>query len=154
MDSKVFSKAVQINASTLQVWRMLTVPDQMKTWMMRDVELSILTDWQVGNPIVTRGHMNGKEFENTGTVLEFVPEKVLRYSHLSSISRLPDRPESYSILEFKLQPIGMQTRLEITVSNFPTESIYKHLAFYWNVTLEVLKTEIEASGDGQISSAH
>jgi hypothetical protein len=42
-----------------------------------------------------------------------------------------------------LQPIEKQTALALTLSNFPTESIYQHLAFYWTVTLEALKRMIE-----------
>lgn len=111
--------------------------------MMPDIELHIITDWKVGNPMTIRGTLNRKDFENRGTVLQFEPETSLRYSHLSSISRLPDRPESYSIVEFRLQPMDNQTTLALTLSNFPTVSIYKHLTFYWNVALEVLKKVIE-----------
>jgi uncharacterized protein YndB with AHSA1/START domain len=142
-DRKVFHKVVYINAPASRVWQTLTTPESMKKWMMPDIELHIITDWKVRSPMITRGVMNGKHFENTGTVLQFEREKTLQYSHLSSMSRLPDRPESYSVFAFKLQPIGDQTMLDLTVSNFPTESIYRHLAFYWNVTLEVLKKLIE-----------
>jgi uncharacterized protein YndB with AHSA1/START domain len=143
-DSKRFNKAVTIKASTSQVWHILTTPKLMKKWMVSDdLEINISTDWEVGSPMVIHGHMNGKDFENNGTVLQFEPDKTLAYSHLSSTSRLPDRPESYSIIEFRLQPMEDLTILTLTVSNFPTESIYKHLAFYWNVTLEVLKRMIE-----------
>ncbi|HNM38561.1 MAG TPA: SRPBCC domain-containing protein, partial [Anaerolineales bacterium] len=112
---------------------------QMKKWMMPDIELSIQTDWEVGSPIFIRGTMSGKEFENKGLVLKFEPEKNLQYSHLSSVSNLPDRAENYSILDFQLHSIHQKTQLMFTLRNFPTESIYKHMAFYWNVTLEVFK---------------
>lgn len=116
----------------------------MKKWMIADgMEINISTDWKVGSPMVIHGNMSGKNFENHGTVLQFEPEKTLEYSHLSSTSRLPDQLESYSIIEFSLQPLQDLTILTLTVSNFPTESIYKHLAFYWNVTLEVLKRKME-----------
>ena len=149
-DSKKFNKAVTINASTSQVWHILTTSELMKKWMISDdIEININTDWKVGSPIVIRGNMSGKNFENNGTVLQFEPEKILEYSHLSSTSRLPNRPESYSIIEFRLQPMENLTILTLTVSNFPTESIYKHLAFYWNVTLEVLKRMIENKGSNE-----
>lgn len=140
------NKTVTINASTTQVWHVLTTPDLMKKWMLTDVEIEIITNWKVGSPMLIRGNMNGKDFENTGQVLQFEPERILQYSHLSSLSRLPDVPESYSIIEFKLTPVENQTTLALTVSNFPTESIYKHLTFYWNVTLEVLKRLVEKVG--------
>jgi uncharacterized protein YndB with AHSA1/START domain len=140
---KIVTKTVTINAPTSKVWDALTNPELMKKWMF-ETEINIITDWQIGSPIVIRGELSGKEFENTGTVLQFEPEKLLAYSHRNSISRLPDKSESYAVLEFRLTPIENQTSLTLTVSNFPTESIYKHLAFYWNVALEVLKRQIEA----------
>jgi uncharacterized protein YndB with AHSA1/START domain len=145
--TKLFTKTVHIHAPAAQVWHVLTTPSLMKKWMISaDLEISIHTDWQVGGPMRIRGAMGGKDFENHGTVLKFEPEQELQYTHLSSTSRLPDRPESYSILDFHLQPADGQTDLALTIRNFPTESIYKHLAFYWNVTLEVLKRMIENQG--------
>jgi uncharacterized protein YndB with AHSA1/START domain len=145
-NQKIMTKAVNINAPISQVWQILTAPELMKKWMMPDLEIDIITSWKIGSPLVIRGNMNGKNFENKGTVLEFEPEQSLQYSHLSSISRLPDRPENYSIVAFRLEPMEHQTILELTLRNFPTESIYKHLAFYWNVTLEILKKMIEEQG--------
>jgi uncharacterized protein YndB with AHSA1/START domain len=143
IDRKIFNKVVNIHAPVSQVWHVLTTPDLMKKWMMPDIELNITTDWKIGSPMIVRGTMNGKSFENNGKVLQFDPEKTIQYTHLSSVSRLPDRPESYSLVEFRLHPTENQTTLTLTVSNFPTESIYQHLAFYWNVTVEVLKKMIE-----------
>jgi uncharacterized protein YndB with AHSA1/START domain len=142
----LYTKTIQINAPAAKVWAALTRPELMKQWMA-ETEIEISTDWQVGSPILIGGRLYKKRFENKGRVLQFEPEKVLQYSHLSSISRLPDRPESYSLFEFQLTPIGDQTRLTINASNFPTETIYKHLAFYWNAALEVLKRLIEKPGN-------
>jgi hypothetical protein len=82
-------------------------------------------------------------FENKGIVLAYEPYTVLSYSHLSSISRLPDVAENYAILRFSLSPEGEQTALTIHISSPPDEVIYKHLAFYWNVTLEKIKKQVE-----------
>ena len=142
-DGKIVNKTIRINAPTSKVWDALTNPGLMKKWMS-ETEINIFTDWKVGNPFVIRGRLHGINFENRGTVLQFEPEKILQYNHLSSLSRLPDQFENYSILEFRLAPINEETSLTFTASNFPTESIYKHFAFYWNVTLEILKRMIEA----------
>ncbi|MCB0126312.1 MAG: hypothetical protein KDE58_28840 [Caldilineaceae bacterium] len=75
--------------------------------------------------------------------MQFEPEQVVQYTHLSSLSELPDQPESYTSLEFRLAPVGPQTALTLTLRNFPTEAIYKHLAFYWNVALEIVKKRLE-----------
>lgn len=52
-------------------------------------------------------------------------------------------PESYSVFTFDLTPVAQQTSLTLTLHNFPTEAIYKHLAFYWNVASEGLRKLIE-----------
>ena len=139
---EIFSKTIQIEAPISKVWDALTIPELMKKWMS-EIDISISTDWIIGSPIIIRGRLHGINFENKGKVLQFEPEKNLQYSHLSSISRLPDQVDSYSIFAFQLAPIENQTALTVTMSNFPTETIYKHLAFYWNVTLEILKRMLE-----------
>lgn len=149
--SQTFHKSVRINAPTSKVWEALTNPGLMKQWMS-ETEIEILTDWRVGSPFVIRGNLHGINFENKGTVLQFDREQILRYTHSSSISRLSDVPESYSIVEFRLVPVESQTNLALTLSNFPTETIYKHLAFYWNVTLEILKKMLEEQGNSDLKT--
>jgi uncharacterized protein YndB with AHSA1/START domain len=61
----------------------------------------------------------------------------------SSISRLPDTKENYSVNTFTVSLIEEKTHLKIEVENFPTETIYKHLNFYWQGTIILLKNLIE-----------
>ena len=136
------NKTIIINAVPSKVWDALTNPGLMKQWMS-ETPIDIITDWQVGNQITIGGAWYKTRFENKGTVLQFESERILQYSHLSSLSRLPDKIESYSLIGFKLTPTENQTALTLTLSNFPTEIIYKHLVFYWNVTLEILKKQVE-----------
>lgn len=138
----IFKKTITINAPTSQVWDTLTNPELIKKWMS-ETDIDIITDWNVGSPIIIRGDLHGIYFENNGTVLQFEQQHILQYNHLSSLSALPDEPENYSIIEFRLSPTENQTTLTVTLSNFPTEEIYRHLAFYWNVTPEILKKQIE-----------
>lgn len=112
-----FNKTVHINAPTSKVWEALTNPELMKKWMS-ETEIHIITDWKVGSPFMIRGDLHGIKFENKGTVLRFEPSKVLAYNHLSSISRLPDKPENFSIIEFQLAPMQDQTSLTLTLSIF------------------------------------
>lgn len=140
--NEIFKKAVTIQASAPEVWETLTTPVLMKKWMF-ETDIDVITDWKTGSPVIIRGDLHGIYFENNGTVLAFEQGEKLQYNHLSSLSKLPDELENYSIIEFILSPIENQTILTLTVSNFPTEEIYRHLAFYWNVTLEILKKQIE-----------
>lgn len=140
-----FEKTIIIHSSPSTVWKALTAPNLMKQWMGEpEMNLDIQTDWTVGNPIIISG-FNHVKFENKGVVLEFEPNSKLAYTHLSSISRLPDKPENYTIFEFTLTPSGDGTSLTVTISNFPTESIFKHIDFYWRSTVEIIKKVSEAN---------
>ena len=110
----------------------------MKIWMSESVE-EIITNWKEGTPIKITGNLHGKRFENNGMILSFDPMLLLEYTHLNSISELTDVSENYSVFSFSLDNHGDKTNLSLSIHNFPTETIYKHLAFYWNVTLEIFK---------------
>jgi uncharacterized protein YndB with AHSA1/START domain len=142
---RILNKAIRIDAPASMVWDVLTTPVFMKKWMA-ETEIHIITDWTVGHPIIIHGNLQGIKFKNKGTVLQFEREKILQYSYLSSLSRLPHEPRNYSMIEFLLAPVENQTELILTLCNFPTEAIYQHLAFYWNVTLEILKKTVEELG--------
>lgn len=137
-------KSIQIDASVTDVWDALTRPELMKSWMA-DSDLEIVTTWEEGTPIVINvrevSHKAG--FKNSGVVLQFAKERILEYSHLSSLSQLPDQDENNTIIRFTLQQQENHTLLELNLRNFPTESIYKHIDFYWTITLDVLKRFVE-----------
>ncbi|MGV3509003.1 MAG: SRPBCC family protein [Sphingobacteriaceae bacterium] len=138
-----FTATITINAKPVNVWTTLTDLQLMPQWM-GDAEMNIMvqTDWKTGSPIFIRGfhHIN---FENKGTVLEYSKEKRLSYTHLSSLSKLEDKQENYSILEFVLTPVEKQTQLTISIENFPNEVIQKHLEFYWRATIFSIKEKTE-----------
>jgi uncharacterized protein YndB with AHSA1/START domain len=143
--TKLIEKTVIINALATDVWKALTQPFLIKQWMgEEEMNLHIQTSWAVNTPITISG-FHHLPFVNKGTILEYDEEKVLSYSHLSSLSRLPDEPQNYSVIKFSLSPADTQTALTLTISNFPTETINKHLEFYWQSTIVVLKKFIENS---------
>ncbi|HYX92271.1 MAG TPA: SRPBCC domain-containing protein [Myxococcaceae bacterium] len=145
--TSAIARSVVINARAAAVWDALTNPELMRQWLGEpEMRIEVVTDWAEGSPILIRGFHHAK-FENKGTVLRFEPLGSLRYSHLSSLSRLPDRPESYSVFDFRLKPLEEGTSLTVTVTGFPTESIFKHLDFYWRGTIVVLKRFVEKNVD-------
>jgi uncharacterized protein YndB with AHSA1/START domain len=136
-----FSTTVIIDAAPMQVWTILT--DQMTGWMGEpEMQIEIITDWKVNSPILIKGFHHVK-FENRGIVLQYEEGVRLSYSHLSNVSRLPDIPENYTILEFVLTPAGEVTILTLNIENFPTEVIRKHLEFYWRTTIFKIKKVTE-----------
>lgn len=131
----IFSITITIDATPSKVWETLTNTALMPEWMGEpEMKLEVQTNWKINSPILIRG-VHHIKFENKGIVLKYSKEQRLSYTHLSSMSRLPDKIENYSILEFVLTPAGTQTTLTLEVSNFPTETIQKHLEFYWRGTI-------------------
>lgn len=138
-----FSTAATVNAEPAKVWTTLTDLEFMSQWLGdREMNIKVDTDWKVNSPIFIRGfhHVN---FEIKGIILQYDKEKKLSYTHLSSVSRLADRQENYTILEFILTPVDNKTQLTINIENFPTETIRKHLEFYWRATILRIKTKTE-----------
>jgi uncharacterized protein YndB with AHSA1/START domain len=109
-----FTKTVSIQAPTSIVWETLTRQELMQQWMF-ETPIEIITDWQLGHPFIIRGDVHSMPFENSGTLLQFTPLEVLQYSHLSSLSGLPDIPESYAVVEFRLAPMEDLTILTLTL---------------------------------------
>ena len=136
-------KHVSINAPRSDVWEALTNPASIPQWMGGpEMRIEVISDWQVDTPIVITGWHHAA-FQNTGIILRFEPEHVLCYTHLSSLSRLPDEPQSYAHLCFALAPAATHTAVTLSIDNFPTEAIFKHLNFYWGTTIERLKRFVE-----------
>jgi uncharacterized protein YndB with AHSA1/START domain len=142
MDDK-FSTTITIDADPAKVWTTLTDLEIMERWLGEpEMKIQVRTDWKVSEAITIRG-FHHVEFENKGTVLHYDKEKRLSYSHLSSTSRLSDKLENYSVLDFTLTPNDRHTKLTLSISKFPTKSIRKHLEFYWRATMVTIKQTVE-----------
>lgn len=136
-------KSIDILASPNRVWRALTEPDQIAQWM---AGAQVESTWKLGSDIAFRGTMPNfnRKYEDHGTVLDMVPEQLLRYSHWSQMSRLPDTPENRTIITFVLGALDDGTRLTFRHENFHYEDEYKHANFFWNVALHIIKKILEA----------
>ncbi|SDP21452.1 Activator of Hsp90 ATPase homolog 1-like protein [Mucilaginibacter sp. OK268] len=137
------NKTVTISSPVSRVWEVLTNPELIKRWML-DTEINVTTDWQIGSSIIFKGSLEWTDFENKGTILQFEPEKIFQYNYWSTLSGLSDIPGNYIIVGFVLRPIAKQTALTLTLSNITDEITYKHLDFYWTVTLDVFKKLCES----------
>lgn len=142
--AQLIQKSILISAPVSTVWEYLTVPDLMTQWMGDpEMDIEIISDWKVGSPFIVRG-FHHDHFENHGKIIRLEINQLFQYSHLSSLSELPDQPENHTIITFGLAKSGeTQTELAVTAANFPTEAIYKHWEFYWNGTMQLIKLKIE-----------
>lgn len=122
---------------------MLTDQDEMGRWMgEEDLDLRVNTGWEEGEPIEITG-FHHERFVNNGVILKSHKPFELSYTHRSSISGLPDVASSYCVFTFNLLPSGTSTELQLTIHNFPTETIFLHLQLYWKTTMKIIKEQAE-----------
>jgi len=135
-------KSIHIDATPETVWHALTDVGCIASWTSNE-ELAVTTAWEIGGPIVFRGTLHGGKlrFENKGIVHAFEPERLIHYSHWSSLSRrvIADSPANHVSIRFILLPAEGGTQLELTLGNLFDAAVRGHLDFHWDVTLPVLK---------------
>ncbi|RYY21971.1 MAG: SRPBCC domain-containing protein [Chitinophagaceae bacterium] len=142
-----FVTAVNIKSDAATVWNTLTDPGIMREWMGEpEMNIVINTDWKIHSTILISG-FHHVQFVSKGYVLHYEKEKKLVYTHLSSVSRLPDVPASYTVLEFILKPSDNHIQLTISIDNFPTDTIRKHLEFFWRTAIVLIKKVAEKQSE-------
>ena len=131
-------KSIEISASTHDVWRALTEPGKIAQWMGG---ARVESKWEIGSDITFTGEMPNfnKTYCDRGTVLAIEPEKLLKYSHWTELSRLPDAPETRTVITFSLDWTGATTRLTVRHERFSSEAAYKHSNFFWGFALTDVK---------------
>ena len=128
-----------IKAPVEKVWQALTDPKLVKQYFFGT---DLVTDWKVGSPLYFRGEWESKAYEDKGIVKEFTPNQSLSYSYLSSWSGLPDIPENYLLVSYKVEQVPEGTRLLITQSNYDEERA-KHSESNWAAVIDGMKKLIE-----------
>ena len=104
-----------------------------------------VSDFKEGGPILFKGEWQGKAYEDKGVILKMKPQQMLRYTHFSPLSGLPDKPENYHTVTIDLGKQGNQTLVTLTQDNNPTEEAKKHSEKNWAMMLDGLKKLLESS---------
>jgi len=139
-----FERAIFVAAPVEILWTSLTDPLRMAQWMGDDaMPVFVHHEERVGSSIVVRGRQH-VPFESRGRILAWTPTRRFTWTHLSTLSNLPDEPANYTTLDFALAVAGDGSTLEFTMAGFPTLIIRKHLVLYWDATLGVLRRHAEA----------
>jgi uncharacterized protein YndB with AHSA1/START domain len=136
----VATSHIEIAAPAATVWRALTTPEMIKQYMFGTEATS---DWKVGSAITYKGVWQGKPYEDKGTILEFVPNQLLKSTYWSGMSGLEDKPENYSTVAYSLTEKGGRTTLTVTQDNNLTKESATHSEGNWKMVLEGLKALIE-----------
>jgi uncharacterized protein YndB with AHSA1/START domain len=131
---------IQIAASANKVWKALTDPEIIKQYMFGT---TMSSDWKVGSPVTWKGEWKGKPYEDKGTILQFVPNRKLQYTHFSPMTGLEDKPENYHTVTIELQDDGNRTDVTLTQDKNLTEEERQHSEDNWKMMLEGLKKVVE-----------
>ena len=141
MNENFIAKAsIAINAPASKVWEALTNPEIIKQYLFGTEAKS---DWKVGSPITYKGVWEGKAYEDKGTILELVPNKLLVSSYWSSFSGQPDSPENYQKVSYELVEEAAKTTLNITQENAKDQKSADHSGENWKMVLGKLKELLE-----------
>jgi uncharacterized protein YndB with AHSA1/START domain len=141
MNNEFIAKATTIiHAPVSKVWQALVNPEIIKQYLFNT---EVISDWKVGSPILYKGEWEGKAFEDKGEILEIEPEKVLKSTHWSPLSGVPDIPENYHTVTYTLSDRGDSTEVTITQDNNATEQEQAHSEKNWKTVLEGMKSLLE-----------
>lgn len=142
MTNKYIAKTfIEINASSARVWNALTNPVLIKQYFFGTEAIS---DWKVGSSLHFKGVWEGKEYLDKGMITEIIPEKIFRYTYLSSFSGLEDKPENYATISYEITSANGITTLFVTQDNIPNEQMQRHSEQNWASVLQGLKKLVEA----------
>jgi uncharacterized protein YndB with AHSA1/START domain len=111
MSDQMSASTIDINATADRVWRALTDPGLVKQWQYGS---TLITDWIVGASIRYVAEWEGETVEQWGTILEFRPTTLIRYSLFAPRPDLEDQPENYFTMSYSLEEIDGVTRLTVS----------------------------------------
>jgi uncharacterized protein YndB with AHSA1/START domain len=141
MNKTFVAKAtITINAPASRVWDALTKPDLIQQYLFGT---EVTTDWRVGSPITYQGTWEGKAYKDKGKILQVEPGKLLVSTFWSSLSGLPDVPESYNTVRYELSTEGGGTRLTVTQDNNATQEEASRSEQNWKILLDGMKKLLE-----------
>ena len=143
-DGLVARATTTIAADPDAVWAALVDPAAVKQYMFGT---TVSSDWREGSPIAWSGEWQGRAYEDKGTIQRIEPRRLLRYTHFSPLSGVPDEPENYHTVTITLSPEGAGTNVTLTQDGSTTEEARQHSEENWRTMLDSLKGYVEGRGE-------
>lgn len=141
MNQKVAAKSeITIHAPAAKVWDALTNPKLIKLYFFGT---ETKTTWKVGSPVTFKGKWEGKTYTDKGHILQNERNKVLQYTHWSSLSGIPDAPENYHKVTFRVYPGKGKTVLSVSQSDLANEMARVDSRKTWAMVLGSIKKLLE-----------
>src|SRR5215212_9465733 len=129
-------KSVTIHCDASKVWQALIDPE-----MIRQYFFGVETkgSWQPGNIIHYKGEWQGKQFQSKAIVKKANKEKLLQYDYWSDMSGLPDQPENYHTITYKLSLQNNNTLLSLTEENLQDQTMKERSGKIWDMVFQNMK---------------
>lgn len=131
---------IEIKAPVAKVWDALINPELVKVYLYG---ARIASDWKVGSPVTYQGEWKGKPYEDKGVILDLQPGKLLKVTHYSPLSGLPDVPDNYHVVSYAISAAGDRTTLTITQGNNRDQAEVDESTGTWTTVLGGIKTLLE-----------
>ncbi len=135
--------SIIINAEVSRVWDALVNPEIIKKYMFGT---TVISNWHEGSPILWKGEWQGKPYEDKGEIISFKKGKLIKYTHFSPMTGLPDSPENYHTVTVELTVENSGVLVSLSQDNNPDETFREHSEQNWKMMLKSLKDCVEQSG--------
>lgn len=132
---------IEIRASAQAVWDALTKPELVKQYLFGT---EMKADWRVGGKITYSGEWEGKHYVDKGEIKVLEPGRLLVSTYWSAFSGLPDAPENYQTVSYRITPHGDSVLLEIIQDNVKDEESKTHSEENWKRVSEKLRELVES----------
>jgi uncharacterized protein YndB with AHSA1/START domain len=150
MEKLVVKNSILINAPAAIVWDALVNPEQTKKYMFG---CKTLSDWKAGSTLLWSAVYEGKETVFVkGTIIDIVPQKLLKYTVIDPNAAMADIPENYLNVTYELSGPNGEVNLTVTQDGFETaadgekryEDVYNN-GEGWNPILVQIKGVAESA---------
>ncbi|MCF0050813.1 SRPBCC domain-containing protein [Dyadobacter sp. LJ53] len=138
----IATTSTSIYSSPSSVWKALIDPEIVKQYMYG---AEVYSDWQVGSPIVYKGVWDGQPYEDKGTILEIIPERVLSYTYWSPLSGTEDFEDNYAHVTYHISAYDDETTLIITQDNLETDEAVVAAEANWMKVVGDIKRILEGN---------
>lgn len=136
----VVELSTSIRGSTEEVWAAMLDAARQPTWLGG---FRFEGAWRVGAPLGLVGSLEGKAHREDGVLLGLDPGRLLRYSHFSSLWRVPNTAANHAILTLTLEGTAAGTIVSLHHALPEVEAIAQHSRFFWRGALEQLRRLVE-----------
>ncbi len=134
-ENRLATASAVVSATPQQVWRSLTEPSLVKEYFFGT---EVATDWKPGSAITYTGEYEGKAYEDKGVVLDVEEPRLLRTSFFSPMSGLPDVPENYQNVTYRIEAADQGSKVTITQDHNASAEAAEHSSANWQTILDGL----------------